>query len=339
MTCCINSSVNINSKSNSLIPTLHERYDEKFQQILESKIKENPKLIFEVIDLDQLRKVNKILKKMNDLIQPYDLPELKRGIRSATQALSKARNPNDLLQSRPSVIANWLLGWGNVSALETGLVNGFQALPDIVEFMENLAADNPIQDDERISKRFSTTTMPDHSLVDKVAGNPRFVLDLLKNKIKEAFRPPGVLSWVRGLPYVNDNKMVEEILNLKFADIKSIAGNATKYDLRMPVDRETVKKAAELTKTAREDPKKAAEDLKASMVADKKEASAAAKPDKKEVPALYEEDFYFAIEDAYTYAVGKSLDDISRVDEKRIAKMTEKLGRNLRKFGINIRAQ
>lgn len=73
--------------------------------------------------------------------------------------------------------------------------------------------------------------------------------DRLRGIMLNAFAPPGFLAMFRGMPYVNDNNVVDEILNLTIMDAALLMKKVQGMELKVPAEQSDLRAIAKAVRT------------------------------------------------------------------------------------------
>lgn len=325
--------------------TLKKIYDRK-QRIRSFEIKTNPNLIFEALDTNELQQMARMLNSINDVIKPYKLPELRKGLADATDDLTASIGSRGLkafwnkfrsastggeIKANPSKLAK-------VASFETGLIKGLKQLPTIWDIVIKLEpkqepiepelqeadddgarphkpatepkkiksiydrppraqGDEPSSSDPEGRAQTASTkpaieihkqgdvpnpndpkghadtrpmppadyTRPDEPAdesipFEKAATNEpskgvgRALGEKARPRIKgmmlNAFSPPGFLAMFRGMPYVDDEKVVDELLELDKADFSALVDSVKATPLVFAAERGDAEEIADRLKSA-----------------------------------------------------------------------------------------
>src|SRR3990167_5618087 len=183
--------------------------------ITEHKQLNETRLILERIDFEALKQINSSLNSINNLIKGFNLPELKSGIQKAAGVASGTIGDETLRGALAGAFPegkfkDWISGVSAIASFQSGVVKGFRQFPEIVDFMLKMRMD------EKGTKR---------------------ALKL----IKSAFSPPGFMAQLRGLPFVNDDKLAQELAQLNHDELQELANRAQRIELPEPTKEELVK--------------------------------------------------------------------------------------------------
>jgi len=202
--------------------------------ITEHKQLNETRLILERIDFEALKQINSSLNSINNLIKGFNLPELKSGIQKAAGVASGTIGDETLRGALAGAFPegkfkDWISGVSAIASFQSGVVKGFRQFPEIVDFMLKMRMD------EKGTKR---------------------ALKL----IKSAFSPPGFMAQLRGLPFVNDDKLAQELAQLNHDELQELANRAQRIELPEP-KKEDLKQLAILNQKASKTPEEAKEEL------------------------------------------------------------------------------
>src|SRR3990167_5177051 len=191
--------------------------------ITEHKQLNETRLILERIDFEALKQINSSLNSINNLIKGFNLPELKSGIQKAAGVASGTIGDETLRGALAGAFPegkfkDWISGVSAIASFQSGVVKGFRQFPEIVDFMLKMRMD------EKGTKR---------------------ALKL----IKSAFSPPGFMAQLRGLPFVNDDKLAQELAQLNHDELQELANRAQRIELPEP-KKEDLKQLAILNQKA-----------------------------------------------------------------------------------------
>ena len=223
----------------SMLPTLKQRYEQK-------------KPIVEALDTRELKKMGELLSGLSALIKSYDLPELQSGLQKATDDLASSIGGkwNRLKAGGGDVKAN-PKKLAKVASFQTAFIKGLKQLPHILEIVRGLdsaptdegeiieAGPDELDTTDKGTKDDAPKEKPkkaegENSISDGLSDK---AYDRLKGIMLNAFSPPGFLAMFMGMPYVNDTRMVDEILDLPRSEFEKLVSQASDVRLKVPADR------------------------------------------------------------------------------------------------------
>ncbi len=241
------------------IPTLKGKYEKN--KLLEANKTIDVKLFLESLDTQEIQEMRNLLMTLDDLIGKNQLPELKKGIRAATDELTKGLTSKlaRIKSGKKGEVSVNPKSLSKVASFQAALVKGLQQLPDILDIINQLGvgldeADSSLWDKPPAQSGSEDEWKGDGPDVAKRAAKPRKTiksmlnakqLSRLKSILLMAFSPPGFLAMFRGMPWVNDGKVVDELLSLPISDFESLTQKAKNVKIEVPVNKEDIKSLAQ----------------------------------------------------------------------------------------------
>lgn len=205
----------------------------KDKVLLEKILKIDRDLLKESIDSQDLKKISSIINSLQSLAKEFNLPELELGVQKAADelssdlgsTLSKFLSAGQDAKVRPKTLAK-------VLSLQTSILKGLKQLPDIFDIVTTLkeSSSKIVENDDSEDKFIN-------NLSNKQSSRIRALM-------LRAFSPPGFLAMFRGMPWVNDKKLIDEILNLSTDRFIELINKSKKMSLNVPVEKNDLSQIA-----------------------------------------------------------------------------------------------
>lgn len=194
--------------------TLKKQYTKqrllKKLQLVESTIDpQHRRILLEAFDEAEAKQVITRLESIEKFGTTYNLPALAT---ASKEAAGEALELSGLLGSPSKGLAKLkTLGQGisNIFAFTAAVTQSFKQLPTVMQLVEKTA---PLSDEDK-EKAFADIADP--ALLDKA-----------RKALTKAMAPPGLLGFIRGVPYLDDKAMVTELLANSFNSLTAMTEDA-----------------------------------------------------------------------------------------------------------------
>lgn len=200
-----------------LIPTLSETYNKNKQELLESVAK-NPELLREVLDQGMIDEMESALTKIAKLLSAGELEKLgtmRFGLQKAHDELSRVLDYGPIKQWASTLLPKGFTALGRLSIFTNGIARLFKQLPKIVGIVKGSMSD--------ARRAMWDENKPLDDMIDDKTKKR------LRSIILKAMTPTQSFNFLgsKGLPYINDDEAVSELLSLSFNELSKLAELAT----------------------------------------------------------------------------------------------------------------
>lgn len=223
-----------------MIPTLEKRYEKI--KLRESQLRNQPQLFLEDLSEKDIKEMASLLNQLESVFQGLDLPEIEKGLDRAANSLSKSLGSRGFF-GKGSPFKQ--LGTTKTMTFLTGMVKGLKQIPELQSIVGKIKSDIDQGLDAQGKKIQQSKPENPKTFNDNMNAKQQ---KRMRAMLLNAFSPPTFLGMFVGLPYVDDNKMIEEIMELSVSDLQVLIQNAQKIKLEVPVEKEDAQQAARQAK-------------------------------------------------------------------------------------------
>ena len=167
------------------------------------------------ISPEKLAHINKLLNDLNNLFKQYNLPEITKGLTKASKMASGVKGGMSLRFAWASAKADedemkdLLSGYSKIVSLENALIQGLKRLPSVIALLDKQEnPTSPLNPQNPLGRQFN-----------------RIPMKQVKKAIANAFRPAGKRR-ILGLPFINDGKFADELLDMDYQEILDLTEKA-----------------------------------------------------------------------------------------------------------------
>lgn len=210
-----------------MLPTLKATYDTHRGQILEVIIAD-PQLLAEALDEKRLDEIGRALAKLKQLLDKPEFKELSTlrfGLQKAHRELRSMLSHGSLRKFAHARLPQTLTSLGKLNSFTVGMIRTLRQMPRIVEIVRG-GMDTGVTD--KNMGRTQEKWDPDKPLAHMLDAASH---DSIETLLKKAMTPRvGRLEFVwsetSGLPYVDNDEAIAEILSLSFNQLLALEKTA-----------------------------------------------------------------------------------------------------------------